>query len=358
MSDDQDLLLPNYPEVFGSGIIGVCDICGKRQAVIILEKERYKLCVLDFLNKSWLTSQNKPGAPLPPYRSDRIWFETPIAKSGRSSAILLSPTKVVRHPTVLITPDLYGVTTVLLDAAIRFAKDGYEVLIPEVNNTPGIGMSEHISTRTGAYLAGGVPLQSERSRKMVLYFQDALKGLRTRPLADAEKSAIFGVGFGGSLALGVASEEQKLTALVLAYPMPVRPPGIVELVTAPVLFVNAGRDGASIRSRKTFETRSTQLASPIEYADYPNARRNFLSRDVRAYDLALAEAAWGRILAFLKGRLQPPPPRPPPPPRTVTPPVSAAPAPPTAPTKPAATPAAPSAAPPAAAATPTAASSR
>jgi dienelactone hydrolase len=323
MSDDEDLLLPNLPEVFGSGIIGVCDICGKRQAVIVLEKERYKLCVLDFLNKTWLTTNNKPGAPLPPYRSDRIWFETPIAKSGRSSAILLSPTKVVRHPTVLITPDLYGVTTVLLDAAIRFAKDGYEVLIPEVNNTPGIGMSEHLSTRTGAYLAGGVPLQSQRARKMVLYFQDALNGLRTRPLADADKSAIFGVGFGGSLALGVASEEQKLSALVLAYPMPVRPSGIVELVTAPVLFVNAGRDGASRRSRQAFETRATQLGSPIEYADFAAARRNFLSRDVGAYDLPLAEAAWGRILAFLKSRLQPPPPRPPPPPKTVMPPAAA-----------------------------------
>jgi dienelactone hydrolase len=347
LSDDEDFLLPNLPEVFGSGIIGVCDICGKRQAVIVLDKERFKLCVLDFLNKSWLTTQKKPGAPLPPYRSDRIWFETPIAKSGRSSAIMLTPTKVVRHPTVLITPDLYGVTTVLLDAAIRFAKDGYEVLIPEVNNTPGIGMSEHLSTRTGAYLGGGVPLQSARARKMVLYFQDALNGLRTRPLADPDKSGIFGVGFGGSLALGVASEEQKLSALVLAYPMPVRPAGIVELVTAPVLFVNAGRDGASRRSRHAFESRASQPGSPVEYADFTNARRNFLARDVGAYDLSMAEAAWGRILAFLKSRLQPPPPRPPAPPKTVLPPSVAVPATPSAAPKPAAAPVPTNAAPPA-----------
>jgi dienelactone hydrolase len=337
MSDDQDLMLPDYPAQFGSGIIGVCDICGKRQAVIVLQKERFKLCVLDFLNKSWVGNTTKPGAPLPPYRSDRIWFDTSASKSGHSSAILLTPTKVVRHPAVLITPDLYGVTTVLLDAAIRFAKDGYEVLIPEINKTDGIGFPDHMATRIGAYFAGGVPLQSSRLRRLILYYQDALTFLRSRPLADVDKAALFGVGFGASLALGVAGEEVKLTAVALAYPMPVRPADYVELVTAPVLFVDAGRDGASRRARQTFQSRSAQPGSPVEYADNPGARRNFLSRDLRAYDLPVAEAAWGRIQAFLKGRLMPPPPKPPAPPRAAPPAPSAVPAPAAAPKPPAAT---------------------
>lgn len=337
MSDD-DLLLPDYPAEFGSGIIGVCDICGKRQAVIVLQKERFKLCVLDFLNKSWISSTRKPGAPLPPYRSDRIWFDTTVTQSGNASAILLTPTKVVRHPTVLIAPDVYGVTTVLLDAGIRFAKDGYEVLIPEVGNATGIGFSEFFATRTGAYLGGGVPLRSARTAKLVLYFQDALHFLRTRPMVDPDRTALFGVGFGGSLALGVAGEEQKLSAVAVAYPLPVRPAGYVELVTAPVLFVDAGRDGASHRSRQTFESRATRLGSSVEYADFPTASRNFLSRDLRAYDLALAEAAWGRILSFFKGRLMPPPPRPPSPPKAAAPPAAATP--PTPPAAPKPTPAA------------------
>jgi dienelactone hydrolase len=326
MSDDEDLLLPDYPEVFGSGVIGVCDICGKRQAVIVLQKERFKLCVLDFLNKSWLATTVKPGAPLPPYRSERVWFDTAVSKSGRSSAIDLTPTKVVRHPTVLITPDVYGLTTVLLDAAIRFAKDGYEVLLPEIGKTPGIGFPEHLAIRSGAYLGRGVPLPSPRTRKLILYFQDALAFLRTRALVDPDKAALFGAGFGGSLAIGVAGEEQKLTALVVAYPMPVSPSDYVDLLTAPLLFVDAGRDGASRRARHLLETRAAQLGAAVEFADFPQARRNFLARDLRAYNLPAAEAAWGRILAFLKARLQPPPPKPPAPPRIVPP--TAAPSPP------------------------------
>ena len=77
---DEDLLHHRPNSEFGSGVIGACDICGRRQAVIVLQKERYQLCVLDFLNKSWTGSTKKPGAPLPPYRSERIWFPT---RAGR-----------------------------------------------------------------------------------------------------------------------------------------------------------------------------------------------------------------------------------------------------------------------------------
>ncbi len=325
MSDDQDLLLPDYPQEFGSGVIGVCDICGKRQAVIVLQKERFKLCVLDFLNKTWTTSTVKPGAPLPPYRSDRIWFDTSITKSGHASAILLTPTKIVRHPILLITPDVYGVTTVLLDAGIRFAKAGFEVLIPEVGNAPGIGFPEHLVTRTGAYLGGGVPLRSAKTRKLLLYFQDALAYLRTRPMADTDKSALFGAGFGAALALGVAGEEQRLSAVVLAYPAPVRPSGFVTLVSAPILFVHAGRDAASRRSKTAVAAAAGTGATSVEFAEYPTARRNFLAQDMGAYDLPLAEAAWSRVMDFLKTRLLPPPPKPPAPPTLPVPPAAASP---------------------------------
>ncbi len=311
MSDDQDLLLPGYPEEFGSGVVGVCDLCGKRQAVIILQKERFKLCVLDFLNKTWEKPGGaKPGAPLPPYRSDRIWFDTGTSSTGQSTAILLTPTKVMRHPTVLITPDLYGITTTLLDAGIRFAREGFEVLIPDLGKAAGFGFPDHVVTRAGAYVGGGVPLNSARVRRLVRYFLDAQQFLSARPMADAEHTAVFGAGFGGSLAVALAGEEQRVTALALAYPRPVLPREFPRLVTAPVLFVDAGRDPASRRARAQFVA-GADGGPVLEVADFPAARRNFLARDLGSYDLRRAEAAWQRILAFFRGRLIPTVPRPP-----------------------------------------------
>ncbi len=317
---DEDLLLPNHKAPFGSGVIGVCDVCGKRQAVIVLQKERFKLCVLDFLNKSWLQTAAKPGAPLPLYRSERVWFDTGASSSGQATAILLTPTKIVRHPGVLITPDLYGLTTSVLDGAIRFARDGYEVLLPDLGKIPGIGFPGYLATRLGAYFRGGVPMENPRTRRMVGLFQDALAYLRTRPMIDPTKMAVFGAGFGASLAIALSGTEQKLSGLVLAYPVPVRPVDYVQLVTTPVLFLAAGRDRLSRASRRLFESAGSRLSLPVEFADFPGARHNFLARDLSPYDLPSAERAWQRVLDFLRARLLPPPPKPPVVPKPVAPP--------------------------------------
>jgi carboxymethylenebutenolidase len=324
MRDDDRMM--DLPDEFGSGVVGVCDICGVRQAVIILSKERYKLCVVDFLNKTWIKSEKVPGSPAPLYRSDRVWFETEATKSGRAPAIVLTPTKLVKHPVVLITPDVYGITTTLLDAGIRFARDGYEVMIPDVGKTDGIGAGHHIALRTGAHLRGGVSLRSKKTVEMLHLYTDALAYLRGREMVDPSKAALFGASYGGSLALVLASQDTKLTAVVLAYPHPVSPPDLAKLVTAPILFVGGAADGASRKSRTQLVGASGTSQTPVEVMELPGVRHGFLARDMGAYDLPQAEAAWTRIQAFLKQRLLPPPPKIPAPPglRPAPPPSAAA----------------------------------
>lgn len=343
MVRDDDRLLNQPDAEFGSGVIGVCDVCGVRQAVIVLQKERFKLCVIDFLNKKWTTSKAKPGAPLPPYRSDRIWYETAVTSTGLAPAIVLSPTKVVRHPTVLITPDAYGLTTTLLDAAIRFARDGFEVLLPDVLKTPGFGPREHLTLSAGVRARGGVPLDAPRITRLLNLYSDALRHLRGREMVDPEKSALFGASTGGSLAVGLAAKEVKLGAVALAYPRPIRPPATWGLVTAPLLLVRAGHDPVGRKAEEQIRDERKDAGAPLETAFFGSVRPNFLARDLRAYDLVVAEEAWRRVVGFVHGRLMPPPPKPPAPPvKTTPPPVAAASAAaPPAPTTPAPRPAAP-----------------
>ena len=324
---DDDKLLAGTGAEFGSGVIGVCDICGTRQAVIVLEKERYKLCVIDFLNKTWLRSEKKPGAPLSPYRSERIWYETEQTPSGRATAIQLVPTKPVRHPVVLIAPDTYGLTTTLLDAAIRFAKEGMEVLLPDVAKVDGIGMRQHFALRSSARFRGGVSLEAPPVARLVRLYRDGLAYLRSREMVDPARSAVFGTSYGASLALGVAAQDVRLAAVALAYPVPVHPATFPGLVNAPLFVAHAGADALSRRAVAQFEAVRSSLQSPIEIVEFPGMRHDFLSRDLGAYDLGAAESAWDRILGFLKGALLPAPPRPLPPPIRTAPPPSAAAAP-------------------------------
>lgn len=311
---DDDRLLDLPAAEFGSGVIGVCDICGTRQAVIVLTKERFKLCVIDFLNKTWLKTDKKPGVPPPLYRSERVWFESSASRVGKAPAVVLTPSKVVRHPVVLIAPDTFGLTTTVLDAAIRLAREGFEVLMPDLVKTDGIGGWHHVSLRASAAARGGVAVDAPRNARLVDLYADALAYLRGREMVDPARSAVFGASYGASLALALAARETRLSAVALAYPMPVRPPDLARLVSAPLLYVGGTEDRAGRKARAQLAALPRDAAVPFELVEIPGARHHFLSRDLRAYDLPRAEAAWTRILAFLKGQLMPPPPRPPPPP--------------------------------------------
>jgi carboxymethylenebutenolidase len=316
---DEDLLLNSPDAQFGAGIIGVCDICGKRQAVITLQKERFKLCVIDFLNKAWLKTTAKPGRPLPPYRSERVWFPSDFAPSGEISAVVLTPTKIVKRPCVLVTPDVYGLTTTVLDAGIRFAREGFEVLLPDLPRGSGVGPRDHLALRAGALGRGGVPVEAPRVRRWVSQYADALAYLRARPMVDPDRSGVFGASYGGSLAVALAAEDHRFGAAVLAYPMPVRPPEFLALLTAPVLFLAGTKDAGARRSRAQFERAAAAGQVAVEVAEFPGARHHFLARDLRrAYRLEAAEAAWARAIAFLRGRLMPSQPKPPAAPRPVS----------------------------------------
>jgi len=310
MRDDDRML--NLPDAqFGSGVIGVCDICGERQAVVVLTKERFKLCVLDFLNKTWLKTDKKPGVPAPLYRSERVMFETGAARTEKAPAVVLSPTKKIKHPVVLITPDTFGITTTLLDAAIRFAREGFEVLIPDLVKSDQSVPSLHLALRSSAQFRGGVSVSSPRVAALVRLYADALDYLRTRDMVDPAKAAVFGASYGGSLALALAAEETRLAAVALAYPMPVRPPDLANLVTAPLLYVRGSADRATARAWDQLVAAQSATRTTFEFVEVPRARHNFLSRDLPSYEVGAAESAWSRIVAFLTKNLVPPPPKPP-----------------------------------------------
>ncbi|MHB1435577.1 MAG: dienelactone hydrolase family protein [Thermoplasmata archaeon] len=310
MRDDDRLL--NLPDVeYGSGVIGVCDVCGIRQAVIVLQKERFKLCVLDFLNKTWTQTKNLPGAPLPPYRSERIWYPTSALPGGQAPALLLSPTRPVRHPIALVTPDLYGITTSLLDGAIRLARAGFEVMLPDLAKTEGIGPGRHWSLRAGTRFGGGLPSSSPAVRTLTGLYADALQALREREMVDPAKTALVGLSYGGSLAAVLASQATSIGALAMAYPAPLRPTELPRLVTAPVFLALGGRDRVARRSRDQWLDARRSTGVDLELLELPGARGLYLSRDLREYDLDSAERTWSAMLAFLKGRLLPAPPKPP-----------------------------------------------
>jgi dienelactone hydrolase len=317
MSDD-DRMLDELPAEFGSGVIGVCDVCGTRQAVIVLQKERFKLCVIDFLNKSWIDSKAQPGRPLPPYRSERVWYPTDFAAGGRAPAVRLAPTKEVRRPAVLITPDVYGLTTTLLDAGIRCARAGFEVFLPDLTKTEGLSPADHLSLRADTQFRGGVRLDSPRVRRLLALYGDALRSLREYPLVDPEKVGLFGAFYGAAFALGLGGEDRRVAAIAVASPVAVRPAEYLRLLNVPLLLLGGASDRTAVRCAGQWGPILGGAGTRFEQQFEARVGARYLGRDLSGYDLPSAERSWKRLTDFYASHLFPPPPKPPPPPKVVS----------------------------------------
>ncbi len=309
---DADLLLDLPDPQFGSGVVGVCDVCGKRQAVIVLSKERFKLCVIDFLNKSWNGSTATPGAPLPLYRSERVWFPTSAVEAERAPAILLTPTKIVRHPGVLVTPEVFG----LDDLGARWGDP------PRPRGLRGAASRSRPDQHRRTFGSRLLPLgRARRGRgfgdsppvtRLTELYEDALAFLRSAPMADPDKTALVGLSYGASPCDG--ARRPRPEALRPRSRLPGAGPTRRTHAAHHRSHAHRGRSTRRARARarrQLEEGRTDGLLTVVEAGDVGH---NFLARDLRAYRLENAEAAWTQMIDFLKSRLFPPPPKPPQPP--------------------------------------------
>jgi dienelactone hydrolase len=304
---DEDLLLDNVQPVFGTGIVGVCDICHARQAVIVLSKERYKLCVQDFLNKSWLRTTEKPGALTLPFSSFTEYVPTRAVPGGQAISVRLKPTKTVKHPLVTIVTDIFGPTAEVLEAGIRFARAGYEVVIPDIGRTPGFGLPKHMFDWSMNALTGTVPISASKRERLFKVVDVCRRKALEDITVDPSHQAIFGISYGGALALAYATESTDLSAVVLAYPDGLPPQSRLATLKAPVFVMCGGKDKAAGTSSSKLESAAKKWGFPVEVCKIDGADRRFLSRDDPKYRVQVAEAGWRVMMFYLKDKFEPPP---------------------------------------------------
>ena len=311
---DEDLLLDVPDPEFGSGVVGVCDICQKRQAVIILSKERFKLCVLDFQNKAWIRTPAKPAAPTPPFTTSRHYVPTRATRSGVVPAVVLSPVKAVKRPSVLVVPEVYGLTTQYIEAGVRLAHEGCEVILPDFAKAEGINLLEWGRMRSSRLLMGGVHISQSHRDRALRMLEDCRRFVQTRPMVIPERQAVLGISYGGAWALAFAAQTPGLSALALAYPQMIHPPSFLRSLSVPTLAIYGGEDSEAGAAASLLEDCTARYHLPVDFSVVPEVGHHFLNRDSPNYSLPEAELAWTRLIAFVKGYLFPPPKPPPKPP--------------------------------------------
>jgi carboxymethylenebutenolidase len=315
---DEDLLLERPVGEFGSGVVGICDVCHQRQAVIVLGKERFKLCVLDFLNKSWVKSEAKPEAPTAPFVSSREYLPCRAVPGGEVPVVVLSPTRVVKRASALVVPEVYGLTTQVLEAGVRLAHEGFEVVMPDFAKTPGINLGTYLWLRGYRMLYDSVPVSRTRRERYLRVLDSCREYVQSRNLVDPSRFGVLGVSYGGALALAYAAQTPEVNVVGLAYPFMIRPASWLRQMKAPVLAVYGSSDTLVAPSLLLLREAAARYGFPFDSLVLAGARHHFLNRDSKAYRVAEAELAWTRLMAHMRAGLEPPKPAPPKPPHVTT----------------------------------------
>ena len=195
------------------------------------------------------------------------------------------------------------------EAALRFARQGYLTISPDLYHRVGHGTPEDVAAKARA--AGGVP-----DDQAVGDLQGGADFLRSLPISSG-KVGVFGTCSGGRHAYLAACRTSAFNAVVdcwggrvvmradeLTPNQPVAPIDYTADLAIPLLGLFGEEDqGPTPEQVKIHEETLKKLGKHYEFHMYPNAGHGFFYYHRPAYRAEQATDGWNRIWAFLAKNL-------------------------------------------------------
>jgi len=184
------------------------------------------------------------------------------------------------------------------DLALRFAREGYAALVPNLYSRLGYGM-----TKDAAEAAKW--MESLASQKALRDLNAATTFLNQQPFINHQRMGAVGFCMGGTFALIMATNNSDIKVTVVFYGK-VPPIETCGYLVSPVLYHYGAKDGWVTRQEvDRLKEGLAKYGKPGEVHVYPEAGHAFFN-DARpdAYQAGAAKLAWQRTLAFLAYHLR------------------------------------------------------
>jgi carboxymethylenebutenolidase len=244
------------------------------------------------------------AAALPVVEKD-VLVTTP---DGQADCWFAAPAKG-KHPAVIVWPDIFGLRPAFKQMYLRLAEAGYAVLIVNPfyrsakapTSVPGVAFDDAFRAQVGKMRTLMTPEAIARDALAFASFLDAQKSVNVR-----RKIGVTGYCMGGSLAVRTAAgvparigAAASFHGGILATANPDSPHLLIPKTKASFLIAVADNDDKQnpddkVKLRAAFDA----AKRPAEIEVYAGAMHGWCPPDGRAYNQALAEKAWGRMLVL------------------------------------------------------------
>jgi len=233
------------------------------------------------------------------------WVDIPLAGEAKStplSAYVVYPERKDKAPVVIVIQEVYGLTPWLRAVADRLAADGFIAIAPDYLSGmgPGGGGTDSVASRDEV-----VKLTRSLTPEEVVRRTDAARAYGVALPAATGKVGTVGFCWGGGRSFAYAAQSPPPDAAVVYYGAS-PDSAMLPDVKAPVLGLY-GEDDARINATIP-AAQAAQKARGVFYEAnlYPGAGHGFLRQQSErdGANLAAAQKAWPRTIAFLRRHLE------------------------------------------------------
>lgn len=228
----------------------------------------------------------------------------------RINAYFARPLGAGPFPGVVLAHHLPGWDEWYKEATLRFARQGYAALCPNLYCRAGHGTPEDVAAKVRA--AGGVP-----DDQAVGDLESAARMLRGLPNANG-RVGIFGTCSGGRHAYLAACRAPVFDAVIdcwggrvvmrpedLSPTQPVAPLDYSRALAAPLLGLFGEEDQSPTPAQVAIHEQTLkELGKPYEFHMYPGAGHGFFYQHRPAYRQEQAVDGWNKVFAFLEKHLK------------------------------------------------------
>lgn len=236
------------------------------------------------------------GAPIPHVSDTMVdpYAPTRISTAPHVEGLEFLPQTSERYPGLILLHEWWGLTSQVKDVAVRLAREGYTVMVPNLYARQG-GM-----VTASAEVAAAL-MERVKEADMLQDLTACCDYLNTQDRVQRNIHGVVGFGMGGALAIRFACHRKRLRAAVAFYGKMVTPPSLIKDLACPLLYHRAGADDWVAEEEVEQLRRSAQeFGKRVEirsYASAPHAFCNEARQD--AYRADAASEAWEATAEFL-----------------------------------------------------------
>jgi carboxymethylenebutenolidase len=243
--------------------------------------------------------------------TQRMYVDTAVFRyrSGyrEINALLAVPSYEPPLPAIVLAHDIFGLNEHVEDLVVRFAKEGYVVLCPDLYSTKG-GPGGVASYEQQSQVLANTP-----DTMAVGDINNGFKFLQGEGYVDSRRVAVVGFGYGGTVALLSAAQNNSFAAAVnfygelvydknrLSRTKPNSPVDMLAFVNCPILsFYGTTDEQITRKDLEMFENRLRQKNKLFDIKVYPGVPNGFMD-EMRPtlYNQAVSRDAISTTLTWL-----------------------------------------------------------